>query len=69
MRIHVRHGTIIRTGIACKKIPLYKSIEFSMAFNPNLGRGGGGSFTRPHSWFSLNNSKTVKAVALDFGSI
>ena len=63
MRIHVRHGTIIRTGIACKKIPLYKSIEFSMAFNPNLG-GGQGSFTPSPSWFSLNNSKTVKAVAL-----
>ena len=25
------HGTTIRTGITCKKIPLLKSIEFGMA--------------------------------------
>ena len=25
------HGTILRTGIACKKFPLEKSIEFDMA--------------------------------------
>ena len=25
------HGTIMRTGITCKKTPLQKSIEFSMA--------------------------------------
>ena len=39
-------------------------------FNPNLGggEGGGGNFTPP-SWFSLNNSKTVKAVTLEFCSI
>ena len=28
--------------------------------NPNLGGGGG----NPPNWFSLNNSKTVKAVTL-----
>ena len=33
--------------------------------NPNLG---GGNFT-PLSWFSLSNSKTVKAVTLEFCSI
>ena len=40
-------------------------------FNPNLGVGGGrvfGNFTPP-SWFSRNNSKTVKAVTLKFCSI
>ena len=26
------HGTIIRTRMTCKKIPLQKSIEFSMPF-------------------------------------
>ena len=26
-----KHGTIIQTGITCKKIPLLKSIEFDMA--------------------------------------
>ena len=33
LTIHVllNHGTIIRTGITCKKIPLEKSIEFDMA--------------------------------------
>ena len=38
-----------------------------------LGRGGGGEITSPThplpSWFSLNNSKTVRAVTLEFGSI
>ena len=29
----------------------------------------GGNFTQPSCWFSLNNSKTVKAVALTFCSI
>ena len=29
---------------------------------------GGGSFTPP-SWISLNNSKTVKAITLEIGSI
>ena len=57
MRIHVRHGTIIRTGIACKKIPLYKSIEFSMAFNPNLGRGGGVVLPAPTVGFPLITQK------------
>ena len=28
--IMLYHGTIIRTGIKCKKIPLQKSIEFGM---------------------------------------
>ena len=31
--------------------------------------GGGGNFTPPLSWISLNNSKTVKAVTLDFCSV
>ena len=26
-----KHGTIMRTGITCKKIPLSKSIEFGIA--------------------------------------
>ena len=30
-RCHQNHGTIIRTGTTCKKIPLQKSIEFGMA--------------------------------------
>ena len=31
LEIHnFKHGTIIRTGITCKKIPLQKSIEFGM---------------------------------------
>ena len=33
------------------------------------GWGGGGNFTPPPSWISLNNSKTVKAVTLDFCSV
>ena len=34
--------------------------------NPNLGVGcgGGGVILPPPSWFSLNNSKTVRAVTL-----
>ena len=50
-------------------------------FSPNLsvcvcvcvcvwgGCMGGCNFTPPPSWFSLNNSKTVKAVILEFCSI
>ena len=34
--------------------------------NPNLG---GGLFYSPPSWFSLNNSRTVKALTLEFCSI
>ena len=40
------------------------------AVNPNLG--GGAKFYPPPplpSWFSLNNSKTIKAVTLEFCSI
>ena len=37
-------------------------------FNPNLG-GGSGGVILPPCWFSLNNSKTVKAVTLAFYSI
>ena len=29
--VQINHGTIIRTGITCKKIPLQNSIEFGMA--------------------------------------
>ena len=35
-------------------------------FNTNMG---GGVILPPSSWFSLNNSKTVKAVTLAFWSI
>ena len=44
-------------------------IAFScFGFNHNLGVwGGGGNFTLP-SWFSLNNSKTVRVVTLEFYS-
>ena len=34
-----------------------------------VGRGGGGGFYLPPSWFSFNNSKTVKAVTLEICSI
>ena len=34
--------------------------------NPNLGAG---NFTPPPCWFSLNNSKTEKAVTLGFCGI
>ena len=37
-------------------------------FNPNLG-GGSGGVILPPCWFSLNNSKMVKAVTLAFYSI
>ena len=30
------HGTLIGTGIKCKKIPLLKSIEFGMALKQSL---------------------------------
>ena len=33
-----RHGTIMRTGITCKEIPLEKSIEFGMAFKKSATR-------------------------------
>ena len=33
--------------------------------NPNLGEKGG-FYPPPPSWFSLNNSKTVKVVILEF---
>ena len=32
------HGTIIQTGITCKKIPLKKSIEFGMALKQSATR-------------------------------
>ena len=38
----------------------------SRSFNPTLD--GGGHFTTP-SWFSLNSSRTVKAITLEFCSI
>ena len=31
---------------------------------PNLGEGGGGNFTPPPVFFSLNNSEMVKVVTL-----
>ena len=33
------HGTIIRTGITCKKIPLEKSIEFGIALKKGQKEG------------------------------
>ena len=35
-------------------------------FNPNVG--GGGNSPPPPSWFSLNNSKTIKAITLNFAA-
>ena len=61
----------------CSKSPIKKSeyqtfgvfiIDFDQI--PNLGvKGGGGNYPPPSSWFSLNNSKKVRAVTLDFCSI
>ena len=52
-------------SILCRLVSSYFSL-----LNPNLGRreGKGGNFIPP-SWISLNNSKTVKAVTLEFCSI
>ena len=57
----------------------HKEIDFTLqlvllilvvSFNPNLvRRGEGGRNFTPSSWFSLNNSETVKAVTLTFCSI
>ena len=50
-------------------------VQFCTKFklNPNVGGGmrrrGGGEGGYPPSWFSLNNSETVKAVTLAFCSI
>ena len=38
----------------------------NLHLNPNLDGGGGNFNATPRSWFSLNNSKTVKAVTLEF---
>ena len=56
----------ILTLYHCPKSQLIQKRN-SAPVNPNLG-GGGGNFTPP-SWFSLNNSKMVKAVTLEFHSI
>ena len=43
-------------------------IQYPEDFNPNLG-GGGGVILQTSSWFSLNNSKMVQTVSLEFCSI
>ena len=47
---------------------ILKNAYITPVFNPNLG-GEGVILPLPLSWFSLNNSKTVKAVTLKFSSI
>ena len=42
--------------------------EPKISFNSNL-QGEGGNLTPPPSWLSLSNSRTVKAVTLEFCSI
>ena len=44
-------------------------IQYLYWFNPNLEGGGVILPSPPPSWFFLNNSKTVKAVTLEFCSI
>ena len=47
------------------KIKIFKIFKIFNHLNPNVGVGGWGC---PPSWFSLNNSKTVKAVSLEFSA-
>ena len=52
------------------KIPDTSSLVTTTVLNLNLGVCGGCNFTTPPpSWFSLNNSKTVRAVTLECCSI
>ena len=67
--------SLAKTGKSASLIMIYYDIYHDDLFseislNPNLGVcGGGGNFTPLPSWFSLNNSKKVKAVTLEFCSI
>ena len=59
------------------KIKIYVNFYFNINFLTLIwvcvcvcvGGGVGGNFIPPPSWFSLNNSRTVKAVTLEFCSI
>ena len=58
-----------RVIIDCRKTSTHE-FRTKLGFNPNPGRKGrGGGFYLPPSWFSFNNSKTVKAVTLEICSI
>ena len=52
----------------CQQSKKYLISEIVERLNPNFG-GGGSNFTPPPSWFSLNNSKTVKAITMEICSI
>ena len=71
---------VLNTSLSVALSSVKKSNKFSdmqqtshIVLNPNLVRvgeaGGGGNFTLSPSWFALNNSKSVKAVTLEFCSI
>ena len=57
------HGTIIRTGITCKKIPLQKSIEFAMALKLSTTRYK----QKKQKYFPLKDHQLAENRILVFG--
>ena len=51
----------------CQQSKKYLISEIVERLNPNFF--GGGVILPPPSWFSLNNSKTVKAITMEICSI
>ena len=56
-----KHGTIIRTGTTCKKVPLQKSIEFGMALKQSAARN------KKQKYFSLPDHQLAEDLILTFG--
>ena len=56
------HGTIIRTGIKHKKIPLQRSIEFGMALKKSATR-----YKQKQKHFSLPDLQLAENLILVFG--